>query len=107
MKLTKSPSECTGMEEIRNEIDLIDQEIIRLFALRSDYVHAIVKYKTDEQSVIAIERKELVIRQRAEWANSAGLDKRTFEDIYNRLLQQNISEELLLLNTNKKKQNDV
>ena len=85
------------MEEIRNQIDRIDQEIIRLFAQRSDYVHEIVKYKSDEESVIAKERKELVIRQRSEWAEAAGLDKKTFEDIYVRLLQQNISEELLLL----------
>jgi isochorismate pyruvate lyase len=97
VKLTKSPSECTGIEEIRNQIDLIDQEIIRLFAKRSDYVHGIVKYKTDEESVIAIERKNLVIKQRTEWAYSAGLDKQTFEAIYTLLLQQNISEELLLL----------
>jgi len=100
VKLTKLPSECTGKEEIRNEIDQIDQEIIRLFALRSEYVHEIVKFKTDEESVIAIERKELVIKQRAEWANAVGLDKQTFEDIYTRLLKQNISEELLLLRNN-------
>jgi len=101
VKLTKLPSECSGMEEIRKEIDQIDQEIIRLFALRSNYVHEIVKFKTDEESVIAKERKELVIRQRGEWANATGLDKKTFEDIYSRLLEQNISEELLLLKTNK------
>jgi len=89
------------MEEIRNQIDRIDREIIRLFAQRSDYVHEIVKYKSDEESVIAKDRKELVIRQRSEWAEAAGLDKKTFEDIYIRLLQQNISEELLLLQKNK------
>ncbi len=97
MKLTKLPSDCNGMEEIRNQIDLIDQEIIRLFAQRSDYVHEIVKYKTDEESVIAIDRKELVIKQRSEWAESMGLNKDTFRDLYARLLQQNISEELQLL----------
>ncbi len=97
MKLTKLPSECTSKEEIRIEIDQIDREIIRLFSLRSEYVHEIVKFKTDEESVIAIDRKELVIKQRSEWANAVGLDKQTFEDIYNRLLQQNISEELILL----------
>jgi isochorismate pyruvate lyase len=85
------------MEEIRNQIDLIDQEIIRLFAQRSDYVHEIVKYKTDEESVIAIDRKEMVIKQRSEWAESLGLNKDTFRDLYTRLLQQNISEELQLL----------
>jgi len=101
VKLTKLPSECTGMEEIRNQIDQIDQEIIRLFAQRSDYVHEIVKYKSDEESVIAKDRKELVIKQRSEWAEAEGLDKKTFEDIYVRLLQQNISEELLLLQEKK------
>jgi len=97
VKLIKLPSECTGKEDIRNEIDRIDQKIIRLFAQRSEFVHEIVKYKTDEESVIAKDRKELVIKQRSEWAEAAGLDKKTFEDIFNRLLQQNISEELLLL----------
>lgn len=97
MKLTILPSECNGMEDIRNQIDLIDQEIIRLFAKRSDYVHEIVKFKTDEESVIAIDRKELVIKQRSEWAESMGLNKDTFRDLYTRLLQQNISEELQLL----------
>ena len=101
MKLTKSPAKCNGIEEIRNQIDQIDQEIICLFAQRSEFVHEIVKYKTDEVSVIAIERKELVISQRGEWAVAAGLNKQTFQDIYARLLQQNISEELFLLQLNK------
>lgn len=101
MNLTKLPTECTGMDEIRNQIDRIDREIIRLFAQRSNYVHEIVKYKTDEVSVIATERKDLVIKQRSEWAEASGLDKKTFEDIYVRLLQQNISEELVLLKKNK------
>lgn len=102
MKLTKLPAECTGMEEIRNQIDQLDLEIIRLFAQRADYVHEIVKYKTDEESVIAIDRKELVINQRSEWADTLGLNKETFKDIFARLLQQNISEELQLLHENKK-----
>lgn len=85
------------MEEIRNQIDQIDQQIIQLFAKRSEYVHAIVKYKTDEISVIAQERKDLVIKQRGEWAEQMGLDKQTFSDLFTRLLQQNISEEMQLL----------
>lgn len=97
MKLTKKPSECIGKDDIRDQIDRIDREIIRLFAIRADYVHEIVNYKTDEESVVAIDRKELVIRQRSEWAEQAGLNKETFREIFARLLQQNISEELELL----------
>lgn len=89
------------MQEIRKHIDELDREIIRLFSMRSEYVHEIVKFKTDEESVIAKERKELVIKQRGEWAEEMGLDRNTFSDLYARLLQQNISEELLLLQEKK------
>lgn len=101
MELEKKPIECKDMEEIRRHIDELDREIIRLFSLRSDYVHEIVKFKSDEESVIAIERKELVIKQRGEWAQELGLDKNTFSDLYSRLLQQNINEELMLLHEKK------
>jgi isochorismate pyruvate lyase len=89
------------MQEIRKHIDELDREIIRLFSMRSEYVHEIVKFKTDEESVIAKERKDLVIKQRGEWAEEMGLDRNTFSDLYARLLQQNISEELLLLHEKK------
>jgi len=99
--MSKLPSECINMEEIRNQIDRIDQEIIQLFAKRSEYVHAIVKFKTDEVSVVAQERKDLVIKLRGEWAEQVGLDRQTFSEIFTRLLQQNISEEMQLLKKNK------
>ena len=96
------PSECTGIMEIRMHIDEIDEEIIRLFALRSEYVHEIVKFKNDEESVIAQKRKDTVIKLRGEWAEKAGLNKSTFEQIYLLLLRQNIKEELVLLEQQRK-----
>jgi chorismate mutase len=101
VKLTTKPSDCTSKEAIREQIDRIDREIIHLFAQRADYVHEIVKFKADEESVIAIDRKELVIRQRSEWAEENGLNKDTFREIYSILLQQNIAEELRILYQNK------
>lgn len=102
MNTTKLATDCTSMEEIRNQIDRIDLQIIQLFAKRSEYVHEIVKFKTDEISVVAQERKDFVIKQRGEWAEEFGLDRQTFSDLFTRLLQQNISEEMQLL---QKKQN--
>jgi len=90
------------MVEIRKQIDEIDREIIRLFSVRSNYVHEIVRFKTDEESVVAQERKDLVIDQRGAWAEQAGLNRQTFSDMFTRLLQQNISEELQLLRKNKR-----
>lgn len=97
MKLTKTPSECTGKDQIREQIDEIDKEIIALFALRFQYVTEIVKFKTDAESVVAEDRKNLVIRERGEWAEKHGLDKDTFEQIYRFLVDHNISKELEIL----------
>jgi len=97
LKPAKSPSECPNKEEIRIQIDQIDQEIIALFALRFQYVSEIVKFKTDAKSVVAQDRKDHVIKQRGEWAAEHGLDKDTFEQIYRFLVDHNIGKELEML----------
>lgn len=97
----KNPGECTSMNEIREQIDLLDAEIIRLFAERHHFVEEIVKYKSDAESVVAIERKLEVIRKRGEWAGELGLDSKTFEIIYTILVDSNIQKEMELLNSGK------
>ena len=97
MKPAKTPSECISKDEIREQIDRIDQEIISLFAARFQYVSEIVKYKTDVESVMVQERKDHVIKIRGEWAEKHGLDKDTFEQIYRFLVDHNIGKELEML----------
>ncbi len=99
---TKLPCDCKNKEEIRTQIDMIDKEIIKLFATRAEYVEEIVKYKNDEESVIAQERKDEVIRLRGEWANEKGLNKTTFEQIYRLLVDNNIHRELEILHSRNK-----
>ena len=101
LKLSKSPSECSSKEEIREHIDQIDKEIITLFGLRFKYVSEIVKYKNDVESVIAQDRKNHVIKARGEWAEEHGLDKETFEQIYRFLVEHNIGKELEILEKSK------
>jgi len=101
LELNKTPINCISKEEIRNHIDAVDAEIIRLFALRYSYVHEIVKFKNDEKSVIAQRRKDEVIKLRGEWAEKLGLDKKTFEEMYRLLIENNIQSELKILNNKK------
>ena len=103
MKL-KHPEECISAEEIRNEIDKIDKKIISLFSLRHSFVEEIVKFKNDEEEIVANDRKKQVIRQRQEWASNNGLDAKTFEQIYTLLIDKNIQHEMELLN--RKNQSD-
>lgn len=94
---TKKPCDCCSKEEIRQQIDAIDQEILSLFALRFDYVSEIVKYKNNVESVVAQERKNEVIHLRGKWAEELGLDKSTFECIFECLINHNINKELEML----------
>lgn len=96
-QLLKLPIDCMNKEEIRQQIDAIDMEIIKLFALRFEYVNEIVKFKNDMESVVAQDRKSEVIELRGKWAEELGLEKETFMCIYQCLIDSNIKKELEIL----------
>lgn len=93
----KDPGECSSLEEIRQEIDKIDEHIILLFAERHKYVEAVVRFKNDKDAIIAQERKDAVIKQRKDFAESKGLNADVFEQIYRLLVESNINHEMELL----------
>ena len=99
----KQPEHCGSINEIRDQIDEIDQKIIELFAKRQEFVHEIVQFKTDEESVIALDRKNKVIQQRGQWAKQSGLDRELFSHIFKILIDHNIKRELDLLTSNQTK----
>ena len=94
----KNPKSCQNIEEIRNGIDEIDYQILQLFSQRYSFVKEIVKFKTDEESVIAKTRQKEVIRQRREWAEKLDLNPDLFEEIYRILMKFNVNKELEILN---------
>jgi len=97
----KNPGNCKSIEEIREAIDGIDYQILRLFSERYEFVKEIVKFKTDEASVIAENRQKEVIEKRREWAVELGLNPDLFEDIFWILMRYNVQKELeILKNTN-------
>ncbi len=93
----KDPDKCGSLEEVRQEIDKIDEHIILLFAERHKYVEAVVRFKNDKDAIIAKERKDAVIQQRRDWADSKGLNAEVFEQIYTLLVESNINHEMELL----------
>jgi isochorismate pyruvate lyase len=98
----KKPEACENIQDIRNAIDLIDQEIIRLFASRDTYVREIVKFKSGEKGIVAQERKDHVLRQRKTRAAEMGLDPELFEKIFRLVIEKNIQIQFDLYNSNKK-----
>lgn len=91
---TKSPSECSNINDVRQEIDHIDRTIIGLIGLRSGYVREVVKYKEPTAaSIEANDRKASMLQQRRQWAEAEGLCPDVIEQIYERLVQYFIEEE--------------
>ena len=93
------PSECTNIEEVRQEIDNIDKVVIKLLRERFEYVKAVVRYKEKTASSIeASDRRAAVLSERRRLAEEAGLDPDVIEEIYARLISYFIEEEKKLIN---------
>jgi len=97
----KLPHECKSIEEVRLQIDEIDQIIIDLIGKRFSFIREIVKYKNTVDEVIAKNRFQTVISERREMAISHRLDPDVIEKIYRIMMKYFIQEQLELL---KKKQ---
>jgi len=98
----KNAGECSSIEEVRHQIDLVDAELVRLFAKRTEYVKEITKFKSNNpDEIIAEERKQHVIQQRSEWAEQLGLDKNMYAYLFKTLIEHNISIEFELLKNEK------
>lgn len=95
---TKQPAECTSIDDVRNEIDNIDREIIRLLGQRFGYVKEVVKYKSnDRKSIEACDRRTAVINTRKQWAEEQGLNGEIIGNIYDQLVAYFIEEEVKIV----------
>ncbi|MDP2336309.1 MAG: chorismate mutase [Bacteroidota bacterium] len=98
----KEAKNCQTIQEIRAGIDEIDQQILAFFGKRMEYVREIVKFKSDENGIIAKERQLEVLQKRKEWAKEFNLDPELFEEIYKVLINWNIQKELELFRSEEK-----
>ncbi|POF41589.1 isochorismate-pyruvate lyase [Pseudomonas laurylsulfativorans] len=88
------PAECAGMEDIRREIDALDQAVIKLLGRRFQYVIAASKFKTSAASVRAQERFNTMLATRREWAKAEGLSPDAIAKMYSDLVNHFIAEEM-------------
>jgi len=88
----QKPTDCKSIEEVRNAIDAIDEEIISLLDQRFSYVKEVVKFKKDGD-IIAKNRYDQVITSRKQWAAEKGLQPEVIEKVYTLLLNYFIEEE--------------
>ena len=89
----KLPADCENLEEIRQGIDSIDQEIIRLLRKRMDYVLSAARFKPNEASIAAPDRVAAMLVERRHWADQQQLSADYIESLFSEIIQWFISQQ--------------
>ncbi|MCC3747838.1 chorismate mutase [Rouxiella badensis] len=84
----------SSLEDVRNRIDQIDSELVKLIAQRSECVKAAAAFKTDHASVLAPDRVQQVIDKVRKQATEAGLPEVIIEKVYRTMVGAFIDYEL-------------
>ena len=91
--MTKAPADCTTKEDVRAEIDRIDQALLTLFAERHRYVTRMAQIKTDPHVALDPKRIEAVIAKQRTRAEQLDLDEDQAELIWRTLINWNVNYE--------------
>ncbi|MCP3446108.1 chorismate mutase [Bradyrhizobium sp. CCGUVB14] len=84
---------CSTLAEVRQNIDRIDRELVRLMAERGRYVHEASRFKANPAQVEAPERAEAVVRKAMSLAEENGLSPRIAETTYRAMVRSYIDYE--------------
>ncbi len=92
---------CTTLEEAREKIDEVDEEIIKLIAKRNDYIKQIAHFKTSVDEVKEEERINDVISRARQQAIDLGLSPNLINDLYVRMIDAMVESEIAEFNNAK------
>ena len=90
----RSPENCASIGDVREAIDGLDREIVRLLGRRSRYVAAAARFKLNERSVQAPERQRAMLARRRNWAEKEGLDPDFVEELYGNIVSHFVGREM-------------
>jgi len=86
--------ECGSLHEVRERIDGVDREIVRLLAERGRYVEQAVRFKRNAEDVRAPARVEQVIAKVRAQAVEYGADPALVEHVYRAMIAWFVDSEL-------------
>lgn len=78
--------ECSNIDEVRENIDRIDREIVKLISERSNYVRQAAKFKKTKEDVKAPKRVEEVVEKVRALAAGHGSDPDIIEKVYRTMI---------------------
>ena len=93
--------QCNTLDEAREEIDNVDEEIVKLIAQRNDYIKQIAHFKTSIDEVKAEDRISDVISKVRAQAISLDLSPNLINDLYLRMIDGMVESEIAEFNNAK------
>lgn len=84
---------CRDMTEVRDAIDALDREIVRLLADRLHFINEAGRLKADRAAVRDEARVEDVVAKVRRAATATGIDPAFVEPIYRDLIERSIQHE--------------
>ena len=92
---------CTTLDEAREKIDIVDEEIVKLIAKRNDYIKQIAHFKTSVDEIKTDDRIEDVISRVREQAISLGLSPNLINELYVKMIDAMVESEIAEFNNAK------
>ena len=86
--------ECNSIDEVRNNINNIDEQIVKLIAQRDEFVKQAAKFKKDSDAVKAPKRVEEVINKVKDLAKSTSANEEVLENVYRTMINSFIKAEM-------------
>lgn len=105
MPENKLPQACETKQDVRAEIDRIDQALLKLFAERHTYVTRMAEMKANLDEVHAPERITEVITRLRGMATELDMDGDQAETIWRTLIDWNIDYEKAIISARNAKEN--
>ena len=91
--MAKQPDECLTMAEVREGVDALDRELVRLLVTRQGYMHAAARIKPNREAVYDADRIEDVVAKVLKEARSQGLSADIAEPVWRKLIERCIAHE--------------
>ena len=86
--------ECKALNEVRTEIDKLDDQIVELIGARNSYIKQAAQFKNTVDEVKAPERIDEIIAKVRHKALTMGMSANLLEEIYTIMIDEMVESEI-------------
>ena len=91
--MTPKPEDCQTMTDVREGVDALDRELVRLLVIRQGYMDAAARIKQNRDAVYDEARIEDVVEKVLKSAKEQGLNPEIAEPVWRKLIERCIAHE--------------